>query len=151
MVLATATSESLWVWMPMMPSKRWRTCDTISARRAGQGAAVGVAEAEDIGAGAFGGFERAQGEVGIMDVAVEEMLGVVDDFLAVVDQVLHGFEDELLVLFLGDTEGALGVEVPTLAEDGDHRGSGLDERADVAVFCTGFLAKRVEPKAVSRA
>ena len=58
-------------------------------------AAVGVAEAEDVGAGFLGGFERAQGELGIVLVAVEEMLGVVDHFAAVVFEIADGFGDEL--------------------------------------------------------
>ena len=97
-------------------------------------AAVGVAEAEDIGAGLLGGFERAQGVIGVGDVAVEEMLGVVDDFLAVILEVADGFGDEDEVLFVGDAERALDVEVPGLAEDGDDRGAGFDEGADVAVL-----------------
>ena len=57
---------------------------------AGQRAAVGVAQAEHVGAGFLGGFERAQREIAIVLVAVEEVLGVVDHFLAVRLQVLHG-------------------------------------------------------------
>ena len=45
------------------------------------------------------GFERAQREVGIGVVAVEEMLGVVDHFAAVVFQILHGFRDQLEIFF----------------------------------------------------
>ena len=55
------------------------------------------------------------------------------------------------ILFFGDAEGARDVEVPALAEDGDDRGLGFDEGPDVGIFSTGFLAKRVAPKAVSRA
>ena len=57
----------------------------------GEGAAVGVAEAEDAGSGFLCGFERAEGEVRVGDVAVEEMFGIVDDFLAVSDEVARRF------------------------------------------------------------
>ena len=41
----------------------------------------------------------------------------------------------------GDAEGALDVEVPGLAEDGDHRGSGFDQGADVAVLMHRVLGE----------
>ena len=72
-----------------------------------QGAAVGVAQAEHIGAGLLRGFERPQGEIGIGGVAVEEVLGVVDDFLAVILQVRDGLGDEREVLLFRDAERAL--------------------------------------------
>ena len=100
----------------------------------GDRAAVGVAEAEDIGAGLMGGFQGAQGVIGVGDVAVEEVLGVVDDFLAVILDVADGFGDEDEVFFVGDAEGAFDVKVPGLAEDGDDGGSGFDQGADVAVL-----------------
>ena len=83
----------------MTPSKRLRTSATISASCAGERAAVGVAEAEHVGAGVLGGFERPQGVIGVGVVAVEEVLGVVDHFLAVLLQVPHGVGDQLEVLF----------------------------------------------------
>ena len=99
----------------------------------GDGAAIGVAQAENIRAGVLRGFERAQGEVGIRLVAVEEVLRVVDDFLAVLPDVGHGFRDDRQVLFLGDAEGALGVQVPAFAEDGDDGGAGLHKLLDARV------------------
>ena len=51
---------------------------------AGQRAAVGIAQAEHVGAGVAGGFQRPQGVGRIGRVAVEEVLGVVDHFLAVI-------------------------------------------------------------------
>ena len=60
----------------------------------GDRAAVGIAEAEDIGAGLVRGLQRAEGVIGVGDVAVEEVLGIVDDFLAVILDVADGFGDE---------------------------------------------------------
>ena len=55
------------------------------------GSAVGVAQAEHVGARRVGGLQRAQGEGGIGVVAVEEVLGVVDHFAPVVLEELHRF------------------------------------------------------------
>ena len=104
-------------------------------------ASIGIAEAEDVGAGVFGGFESAESEVAIVDVAVEEVLGVVDHFFAVVLQVTDRLGDDGEVFVFGDAEGAGNVEVPTLAEDGDARGSGIDQLTDVPVFLDGVLRK----------
>src|ERR1017187_6106712 len=107
----------------------------------GDGAAVGVAEAEDIGAGSMGGLQGAEGVIGIGDVAVEEVLGIVNELLAVVLDVADGLGDEDEVLVVGDAEGAFDVEVPGLAEDGDDGGAGFDEGADVAVLMDGVLGE----------
>ena len=52
-----------------------------------------------------------------------------------------GFGDQHDVLVLGDAEGAVDVEVPALAEDGDDGGSGVEELADVAVLFDGVLGE----------
>ena len=53
----------------------------------GQRAAVGIAQAKHIRAGILRGFKRAQRKIRIGLIAVEEVLGIVDHFLAVVFQV----------------------------------------------------------------
>src|ERR1019366_7403320 len=107
----------------------------------GDGATVGIAEAENISAGGMGGLQGAEGVIGVGDVAVEEMLGVVDEFLAVGLDIADGFGDEDEVLVVGDAEGAFDVEVPGLAEDGDDGGTGFDQGADVAVLMDGVLGE----------
>ena len=72
------------------------------------------------------GFQGAEGVIGIGGVAIEEVLGVVDDFLAVVFQILHGVGNELQVLVFGYAEGAFHVEVPGLTEDRHHGRASLD-------------------------
>ena len=89
----------------------------------------------------LGGLQGLQGVIGVGDVAIEEMLGVVDDFLAVVLDVAHGFGDEDEVFVVGDAEGAFDVEVPGLAEDGDDGRAGFDEGAHVAVLVHGILGE----------
>ena len=81
------------------------------------GAAVGVAQAEHIGARLLRGFERPQREIGIGVVAVEEMLGVVDHFLAVILQKANRLGNERQIFFFGDAERALHVQIPALPED----------------------------------
>ena len=91
----------------MTPSNFERTSATICARNSVQRAAVGIAEAEHVGAGVLRGFEGAQREIAVMDVAVEEVLGVVDDFFAVVFQIADGFRDDGEVFVFGDAERAV--------------------------------------------
>src|SRR5207248_9538664 len=79
-------------------------------------------------------FERAKGEIAIVDIAVEEVFGVIDNFTAVLLEIADGFGDDVEVFLLGDTEGAADVQVPAFAEDGDDGRGGVDELADVAVL-----------------
>ncbi len=114
-------------------------------------AAVGVAQAQHIGAGFLGGFERAQRELGVGVVAVEEMLGVVDHFAAVVFQILHGLADQLQVLLFIDAERAVHVQIPALAEDANRRRLGFEQRAHVGVLIHRVLgeargAERRQPR-----
>ena len=62
------------------------------------------------------------------------MLGIVDDFFAVVFQVGDGFGNEVQVFFEGDAERPVYVMVPALTEDGDYRCARVHQFADVAVF-----------------
>ncbi len=54
-------------------------------------AAVGITEAEDIRAGVLCRFEGAESEIGIGEIAVEEVFRVVDYFLSVRLEVRNGF------------------------------------------------------------
>jgi hypothetical protein len=99
----------------------------------GDGAAIRVAEAENIGAGNLGGFEGAECERRIGGVTVEEVLGVEDDFPAVLFQIGYGLRNQLDVFLFADTEGALGVKIPGFSEDGDNRSARLDQGADVRI------------------
>src|SRR5450759_1176309 len=139
-VLATARSPSLWVWMPMTPSKRRRTSATISTRRRVTVPPL-VSQRQRTSAPALCGLQGAEGVIGVGDVAIKEMLVVVDHLLAMVLDIADGFGDEDEVLVIGDAEGAFDVEVPGLAEDGDDGGAGFDERADVAVLMHGVLGE----------
>jgi hypothetical protein len=68
-----------------------------------------------------------------MYVAVEEVLGVVDDFFAVIFEISDCFGDDGEVFVFGDAECAENMKVPALAEDGDAGGACIDEFAHVAI------------------
>src|SRR5262249_37330706 len=105
----------------------------------GDGAAVGVAQAQDAGAGFVSGFQGAQRVVRIGGVAIEEVLGVVDDFLAVFAEIGYGVGDENEVLFQGNAERAMNVEVPRLPKNRDDRSAGVHQGKNVAVLLHGVL------------
>src|SRR5580698_11320816 len=94
-------------------------CESLQ-QTAGERAAIGITQAENVSAGIARGIERLQGVVRVGEVSVEEVLSVVDHFLAMVLEILHRLRDELEILLFGDAEGALHVEVPGLAENGDR-------------------------------
>ncbi len=100
----------------------------------GQAAAIGVAEHEAVGARRLRGLESTEGVVAVLLEAVEEMLGVVDDLLEVLEEVGDGVTDHRDVLVEGRPERMRHVEVPGLAEDGDHGRARLDQRLDIAVL-----------------
>ena len=88
MVLATATSLSLCAWMPKATlgsafCARGARAARIGARHR---AAVGVAEDDDVGAGVGRALQRGERVLGVVGVAVEEVLGVVDDLVEVLLQ-----------------------------------------------------------------
>ena len=98
MELATAQPPSLWAWMPSRAPVVSRTSRTISCYLLRQRAAVGVAERHDIGARLRGDTYDLQGISAVGPVAVEEVLGVEEDPLPVLAQVLDGVGDHLQVL-----------------------------------------------------
>ena len=61
--------------------------------------AVGVAERDDVGAGAFGRLPGCERVLAVVLAAVEGVLGVVDHELAVLLQEAHGVADHREVLF----------------------------------------------------
>ena len=78
-VLATASSPSLWQWMPTGARRtRRRRRATASATSRRQRAAVGVAEDEPVGARLLPPPAGRRARIGVGAVAVEEMLGVED-------------------------------------------------------------------------
>ena len=87
-------------------SQQARKCSTIC-----------IAEAKNVSAGFLRCFQRSQSEIRVGVVAVKKMLGVVDEFFAVLLEETYGFRDQLQILFFGDPEGPPGVQVPAFAEN----------------------------------
>ena len=104
-------------------------------------AAVGVAQAQHVGAGFLRGFQRTQREIWVGVVAVEEVLGVVHHFAAVVFQVLYGFPDQQQILLFVDAQRAMDVQIPALAENRDRRGFRFEQRAHVGVLIHRVLGE----------
>ena len=98
-----------------------------------QRAAVRVAQDERAGAGVPGGAERGQRVIGIRPVAVEEVLGVVDELSPVLDDEPDAVRDHVQVLGGRRAEHFRDVEQPALPEDRDDRGLGADELLQVRV------------------
>ncbi len=88
----------------------------------GQGAAVGVAEAEAVGAARDGPIQGGQGIVAVGLEAVEEMFGIVEKMLHVRTQKAQRLLDDQQIVGQLDAEGVADMDVPGLAEDGDGRG-----------------------------
>ncbi len=102
--LATASSQSLWQWMPtgtLSTPAAWRVERGDLLRHA---AAVGVAEHDDLGPCFGGGLNGLGGVVGIGLPAVEEMLGVVDHARGPLAEVAHAVGDHGQVLFQRDAQ-----------------------------------------------
>ena len=142
MLLATAKSESLCVWMPITPSKRLRTSATISTSRPVSVPPL-VSHRQSTSAPArLRGFQRAQRVVRIGQVAVEEVLGVVDHFLAVLLEIRHRFRNQLQVFGFGVMPSARFTcrshVLPKIETTGR---AGLDQRAHVAVLLHRVLGE----------
>ncbi len=100
----------------------------------GQGAAVGVAQDHDRGAGVLRRPQRLQGVLGVVPVAVEEVLGVVEHLAAGLPTVGHRVGDHAQVLIKGSAEDLAHVQVPRLADDGDDRRLGVEQRLEASVL-----------------
>src|SRR6266850_606734 len=99
-----------------------------------QAPSVGVAEHEAVGPRGLRGQQRPHRVVRVALVAVEEVLGVVDDLLEVLEEVCDRIRDHGHVLLERGAERRGHVEVPRLAEDGDDGRARLDQRLQVAVL-----------------
>ena len=95
----------------------------------GQGAAVGVAQDEPRGAGLVGRPQDPEGELGVVAVAVEEVLGVQEHLEAGVAEELHRVADHGHGLVERRAQRLGDVVVPRLGHDAGHRGAGLDQVA----------------------
>ena len=100
---------------------------------AGQAAAVGVAEHDEVRTALDGGCDGLKRVVAVVPEAVEEVLRVVDRFAAVPPQVGNRVPDHGQVLLQPVFHHLGDVQVPALAEDGHDPGPAVDERPQLLV------------------
>src|SRR5437870_7823114 len=116
--------------------------------RGRQGAAAGVAEADEGRTRIGRGAHTRERVVAVGGETVEEVLGVEDDLVGPLTKVGDGVVDDLEVLRQRDAQVLAHVEVPGLADDGDHRRLGAETEAEVAVV--GGLDARAAGRAEGR-
>ena len=97
------------------------------AHGVGQGPAVGVAEDQRLGPLLLGGRQHREGEVRVVPVAVEEVLGVEEDPQVVRPQVAHRIAHHGHRLVERGAQRLGDVAVPGLGHDAGHRCAGVDE------------------------
>ena len=138
---ATASSASLWVWMPQVTRRGVRV-----GRRARPRRRPTIATSSSVSVPPFVSHRTSvrapasraarsvgEGVVAVGLVAVEEVLGVVDDLAAAVDDEADRVRDHVEVLLRRRAEDLGDVEQPALAEDRHDRRLGGDELAQVRV------------------
>src|SRR5699024_1426578 len=96
-------------------------------------AAVGVAQDGDLCSGRQGGGDHRRGVLRVVPEAVEEVLGVDEDLAAEFDQVRDGLTHHCQVLLAGGAQGGGDMAQIGLRDQGDGRGSRLDQRRDLRV------------------
>src|SRR2546426_3425738 len=101
--------------------------------RGRQGAAARVAQADEGRARGRRGAHARERVVAVGRQAVEEVLGVEDDLVDPLAEEGDGVVDDLQVLRERDAQVLAHVEVPRLADDGDHRRLGAETEVEVAV------------------
>ena len=99
-----------------------------------QARAVGVAERHVLRAGVGGRLQALQRVAGVVAVAVEEVLGVVDHTLARFGQVGDRVADHRQVLLAAHLGDLLEVEAPGLADQGHDRREAGGEQAQGLVL-----------------
>src|SRR5213593_21147 len=116
--------------------------------RGRQRAAARVAQADEGRARVGRGAHARERVVAVGRQAVEEVLGVEDDLVGPLAEVGDGVVDDLQVLRERDAQVLAHVEVPGLADDGDHRRLGAETEGQVAVV--GGLHARAAGRAEGR-
>ena len=92
---------------------------------AGQHAAVGVAQGDDIGPGVVRRPQHLERVGAVEPVAVEEVLGVEEDLLALGAEVADGVADHREVLLERGAQRLLDMPGVGLGDQGDHAGAAV--------------------------
>lgn len=99
----------------------------------GESAPIGIAEDEVVGSCFRGGFESAEGVIGIGGVAIEKVFGVIDDFASLFFENGDGVGNHAEVFDGGGAKDFFDVQEPAFAEDGNDGGFCLEEEADLGI------------------
>ncbi len=99
-----------------------------------ESAAVGIAKDDDVGPAFLRSFERLQRVFLVVLVPVEKVLGIVNDFLALILEIGGSVVNHLAVFLGGGAKHLNNVEFPTFAEEGDGRRVGVEEEFDLRIF-----------------
>ena len=141
-VLATATSQSLWQWMPISTPAALRALRRPrSAISLGQRAAVGVAQDDARSPRRrCGGLQRLQGVLGVVLEAVEEVLGVVEHLaalrLAVGDRVARSSRRFSSSVVPSTSRTCRSQVLPTMVTTGV---CGVEQRLEAGVVLGGAV------------
>ena len=87
-----------------------------------------------IGAGLADGADAVHRVFAIVEVAVEKMLGIEDDFIDVLLQKRNRVAQDVEILFERNPQRLAHVEVPGLADHGRDRSVGLQYQLEVAIL-----------------
>ena len=125
--IATASSLSLWQWMPSLAfGNLARTSATVSAICSGRLPPF-VSQRMMVGAGAERGVQRVERVFRVGAEPVEEMLGVVERAAPAVFQMADGVGDHSQVLFERGLERDVDMKIPRFAEDRHDRRLGGEQ------------------------
>ena len=153
--LATPSPMSSWVWMPSPDSEAATGILGHRVNLGRQRAAVRVAEHDEVGAAALGSLPRRERVCAVVLAAVERVLGVVHDELAMRFEVPHGIFDHGQVFCRRRLQDLEDVQEPRLAVDRDDGRRGVEEQPDLIVRLRADVfaargAERCEARAPER-
>ncbi len=150
---ATARSASLWVWMPHVTAGASGSASSvvITSVTTATSSSVSVppfvshrtSVREPAPRAARSGRERV---VAIGLVAIEEVLGVVDDLASAIDDEADRIGDHVEVLGRRRAEDLGDVQQPALAEDRDDRRFGGDQLPKVRILLGAVRAMAGHPE-----
>ena len=100
----------------------------------GHGAAVGIAENEDIGTPFGRRGECCHREVRVILVAVEKMLGIVENLPPLLLQIGDALPDHRQIFGMGNPEHLVDLKLPTLAKDRDDGCLRLEKLGDLGIL-----------------
>jgi len=98
---------------------------------------VGLAQDQPIGAALHRRSQRGEGVFGVRLPAVEEMLGVVDHLAARVLEVGQRVPDHGEIFLAAHAQDLVHMQIPALAEDGDHGTTRLQQTGQSGIVGCG--------------